>query len=131
MPLRASPRDNVKIMFGRSVLRDVDSLFKGEGLHVLVERKRRISSDHQAPKFIIAQIAVNCLMYRTAEMHIDDLHKEGDKRGAVCDVRSMLFAEAADAAAIQTFLDAGIPVLTLDGGLRFHLPPVPSVSPLK
>ncbi len=117
MPLRASPRDNVKIIIGRSVLGDVDSLFKGEGLHVQVERKRRISSDHQAPKAFFSQIAVTCLMYQTAEMHIDDLHNEGDKLGAVCDV------DAVDAAAIQTFLDAGIPVLTLEGGLRFHLPP--------
>lgn len=111
--------DDILVKDGPRMLGDVDSLFTGEGLHVLLERKQR--HDDSSPDAVIAQMKATRDAYRLKCMHVVDSSAGKESKIAVV-VKSMLFAEAIDDAAIQCLLKGGINVLTLEN-MRIYTQP--------
>jgi hypothetical protein len=116
--LVADPRNDIRLRGGprAPVLGDVDCLFTGPTLHLLLERKRRLGEEHGAAASAIAQIKTTRDAYRNLRLHV--------VQGAPCRVASMVFAEALDAAAQQAFLGEGIYVLC-QADMLVHAPPQP------
>jgi len=111
--LKADPRHNILLRRTNASKGDVDSLFTGAGLHVLLERKRRLESAKDAEE-AITQLRKTLAAYQILDFHV--------VRGVPCRVESMVFAEALGAAAEATLLAAGIYVLRAED-LRVLSPP--------
>lgn len=80
----------------------VDSLFKGDGVHVLMERKTRIPNTKYV-SFIEKQAQRTAQAYKDLEYHKED--------GKTCKVKSVIFAESIAEAAIEHFVAKGFYVL--------------------
>jgi hypothetical protein len=83
---------------------DVDNLFTGPTLHLLLERKRRLGDAGNAAAQAIAQINFTREAYSSVGLDVVD--------GRKCRVKSMLYAEALGAQAQEELLKAGIYVLS-------------------
>jgi hypothetical protein len=91
----------------------IDSLFTGDGLHVLMERKTRITSFGQALE-VAGQIISTADAYKAQGKHI--------VAGKECRLASMVFADFIDSAAQKKFLEEGIYVLACDSEMLVHKP---------
>ncbi len=100
--LTADVRNDIPLKWEGVVLGDVDSLFKGPTLHVLLERKRRLGDMGCAA--VIYQMNRTRKAYSLLELDVVDKQQ--------CRVKSMLYAEALGAQAQQELLKAGIYVLS-------------------
>ena len=110
--LSADPRNDILLKGQGVLLGDVDCLFTGPTLHLLLERKRRLGKDTRA---VITQVA------NTRKAYMDlSMHEVGEVE---CRVVSMVCAEALSAQAQQDLLQAGIYVLH-PADMRIHSPPV-------
>jgi hypothetical protein len=116
--LVADPRTDIRLRAGprTPVLGDVDCLFTGPTLHLLLERKRRLGEEHGAADSVIAQVKTTRDAYRNLRLHV--------VQGTPCRVASMVFAEALDVAAQQAFLKEGIYVLC-QADMLVRAPPLP------
>jgi hypothetical protein len=110
--LSADPRNDILLKGQGVLLGDVDCLFTGPTLHLLLERKRCLGKDTRA---VITQVANTRKAYMDLSMH--------EVGGAECRVVSMVCAEALSAQAQQDLLQAGIYVLH-PADMRIHSPPV-------
>ncbi len=109
--LVAHAKSDIQLKEGTDILGDVDSLLIGDGLHVLVERKRKVST--AVPAQIIEQVEATANAYKKLKKHIVG--------GKECRVASVVFAESFHPDAIKAFTDAGIYVLTLPD-MKIHTP---------
>ena len=119
-PLTAEVRNDIPLRFEGELLGDVDSLFRGPTLHLLLERKRRLGDGGGAANFVISQMNSTRLAYSRAGLDVVDKCK--------CRVKSMVYAEAMGAQAQQEFLAAGIYVLCGETmAILIPTAPVPSL----
>ena len=99
--LTADPRNDILLKLEGEALGDVDCLFTGPTLHLLLERRRCLSG---SASLVIRQLAVTSEAYVRLGLNVD---ADGRARR----VERMVFAEAMDDAVQEKLLDAGIYVL--------------------
>lgn len=102
--LSADVRNDIQLKFEEDLLGDVDCLFKGPTVHVLLERKRRLGDTGGDAALAISQVKTTRLAYSKVGLDVVD--------GRKCRVKSMVYAEAMGAQAQQELLKAGIYVLS-------------------
>ena len=110
--LTADARNDILLKWEGEALGDVDCLFTGPTLHLLLERKRRLSG---SASLVIKQLAVTSDAYARLGLSVGP---DGRARRVEC----MVFAEAMDAAAQDELLAAGIYVLRRED-MRVLAPP--------
>lgn len=93
-------------------LGDMDSLFTGDGLHVLMERKTRITSAGHALQ-VAGQMMSTADAYKAQGKHV--------VAGKECRVVSMVFADFIDSAAQNKFLEQGIYVLACNSDFKLYV----------
>jgi hypothetical protein len=104
--LAADARNDILLKWEGKALGDVDCLFKGPTLHLLLERKRRLRESDVS--LLLKQLAV------TKEAYVRLGHNLVRGRAA-CRVECMVFAEAMDSVAQEELLGAGVYVLRGEG----------------
>ena len=105
--LAADPRSDILLKWEGKVLGDVDCLFRGPTLHLLLECRRRVKASDVS--LLLKQLAV------TKEAYVRLGHSLVRGREAACRVECMVFAEAMDSAAQEALLGAGVYVLRKEG----------------
>ena len=101
--LTADVRNDIALRCEGELLGDVDCLFRGPTLHLLLERKRRLGNTGGAAAQVIAQMNATRQAYLRVGLDVAG--------GRKCRVESMLFAEALGDQAQQELLQAGVYVL--------------------
>ncbi len=113
--LTADADNDIPLRDGGRLVGDLDCLFTGPSVHLLMERKRRVAGGaHGSASSAIAQVRATRLAYTRLGRHMVG--------GRACRVESMAFVEALDAAAQSEFLAAGIYVMSL-ADMVIHSPP--------
>ena len=110
--LTADARSDILLQWEGEALGDVDCLFTGPTLHLLLERKQRLSG---SASLVIKQLAATREAYVRLGLSVG---ADGRARRVEC----MVFAEGMDAAAQEELLGAGIYVLRKED-MRVLAPP--------
>ena len=116
--LTAEPLDSIPLRKGGVTVADVDSLFKGKGKHVLMERKLSITSTSVADA-VIRQVQKTAKAYKDLNKHVED--------GVPSEVECIVYAEAMSLEAEAAIRGAGIYVLRhSDMGVLAPFAPAPA-----